>query len=282
MHVVVAGCGWLGTAVARLLLQRGDRVTGVRSSQAGAVALEALGIPSLVLDLADPASAAGLPGDTDAILALQAAQGGGAAAYRRAYVQVNQTLLAAARTLSLRALVYSSSSGIFGQTDGSEVDEATPPMLVSPSSRTLAEGEALLLKGAAQGLPTRIVRLSGLYGPGRLWMLERVRQGLMGLGPGDGTWMNACHQEDAAAVLIAALDRGRDGAIYHATDAEPMRRRDLVNLVAAKLGVTPAQVSLPPGGADRRVQGLRTRAELQVSLRWPSLREGLAPYWPPE
>jgi nucleoside-diphosphate-sugar epimerase len=252
----------------------------VRTTAAGAAELQALGIEPLALDLALPGAAGRLPGDVDAILALQAARGGGEDAYRRAYVEVNLALLEAARRLPLRALVLSSSTGIFGQTDGSDVDETTPPLLASASSRLLAEGEGLLLQGAAAGLPTRIVRLSGLYGPGRTWMLDRVRQGLLGLGAGDGAWMNACHQDDAVTVLVAALDRGRDGAIYHATDAVPMRRRDLVAHVAGRLGLEPPQVALPPGGPDRRVLGLRTRAELQVELRWPSLREGLEPYFP--
>jgi nucleoside-diphosphate-sugar epimerase len=280
MHVLVAGCGWLGRAVAQRLLERGDRVTGARTTGAGAAELEALGLEALALDLAAPGAADRIPGDVDAILALQAARGGGEDAYRRAYVDVNRTLLEAARRLPLRALVHSGSTGIFGQADGSDVDETTSPLLASASSRLLAEGEALLQDGAAAGLPTRIVRLSGLYGPGRTWMLERVRQGLMGLGAGDGTWMNACHQDDAVTVLLAALDRGRDGAIYHATDAEPLRRRDLVNHVAARLGLAPSRVDLAPGGPDRRVLGLRTRAELQVRLRWPSLREGLEPFCP--
>ena len=290
MHVLVAGCGWLGQAVARRLMARGDRVTAVRSTEAGAAELRAQGLECLSMDLARPESAALIPRDVEAIFALQAARGGGEAAYRRAYMQVNETLLAAARTLPLRALVYSGSTGIFGQSDGGDIDETTPPLLTTVSSRTLAAGEALLLRGAAEGLPTRIVRLSGLYGPGRVWMIDRVRQGLMGLGPEDDVWMNACHQEDAVTVLLAALDRGRDGGLYHATDAEPMRRADLVTWIAGKLGLTPGSEAglapgtpIPgkpaPGRPSRRIQGLLTRAELQVALRWPSLWEGLEPFF---
>ncbi|WP_306599919.1 NAD-dependent epimerase/dehydratase family protein [Geothrix sp. 21YS21S-2] len=270
MHVLIAGCGWLGLAAARALAARGDRVTGVRSSPAGAEQLRAAGVEPLVLDLADPASAERLPADLDAILALQAARGGGEPAYHRAYLDANATLLAARPRV--RAFVYTGSTGLFGQRDGSDVDEATPPAPTTPEGLVLAEAERRLLAADA-----RVLRLSGLYGPGRLWVLDGVASGRMGLGPGDGAWMNSCHQDDAVTALLAVLDRGRDGAVYHGTDAWPLRRREVVAFVAARRGLEPAAVAAAPG-PDRRVLGARTREELGFNLRWPSLLEGLEPF----
>lgn len=270
MHVLIAGCGWLGLAAARALAARGDRVTGVRSSPAGAAQLRAAGVQPLELDLADPASAARIPADVDAILALQAARGGGEAAYQRAYLDANATLLAA--RARVRAFVYTGSTGVFGQRDGSDVDEATPPAPTTPEGLVLAEAERRLRAADA-----RVLRLSGLYGPGRLWVLDGVASGRMGLGPGDGAWLNSCHQDDAVTALLAVLDRGRDGAVYHGSDAWPLRRREVVTFVAGRLGRTPATTPAPPG-PDRRVLATRTREELGFRLRWPSLLEGLAPY----
>lgn len=282
MHVLVAGCGWLGAAVARALLARGDRVTGVRSDPGRAEALRALGIAPLALELSDPLAAAALPADLDAIVACQSSGAEGEAPYRRAYLDANRTLLAAARERPVRAFVYTGSTGLFGQRDGSDVDEATPPAPATPGGRILAEAEALLLAAAGQGLPVRILRLSGLYGPGRTWMVDRVARGLLAQGAGDEAWMSSCHQEDAVTALLAALDRGRDGAVYHGTDAVPMRRREVVAFVAERLGIPPprAERSAPPGGPNRRILGERTRAALGFALRWPSLREGLAPLIP--
>jgi len=278
VHILLAGCGWLGTAVAERLLARGDRVTGIRADPERAEGLRALGIEPLPLDLADPAAAERIPRGVQAILALQSARDGSPEAYRRAYLQANATLLAAARRLDLKALVHSGSTGVFTRSDGSEVDEATPPDAGTGTSRVLAEAERLLL-GA--GLPVRIVRLSGLYGPGRTGLIGRVRSGAMALGPGDSAWMNFCHRDDAAAALIAALDAGRDGAVYHASDALPMRRREVVEQVAARLGIPPPVAAEAPAwaGPDRRVSGRRTRAELGLELRWPSLLEGLEPFF---
>ena len=93
MHVLIAGCGWLGSAVAQRLVERGERVTGVRSEPGRAEALRALGVEPLVLDLADPASVSRIPQDVDAIIAMQSAQGEAEMFYRRAYIEANRTLL---------------------------------------------------------------------------------------------------------------------------------------------------------------------------------------------
>jgi nucleoside-diphosphate-sugar epimerase len=281
MHVLVAGCGWLGTAVAARLQARGDRVTGIRAP-GRAEALRPLGIEPLALDLADPASAERIPHGVEAIIALQAARDGSPAAYRQAYVAANATLLRAARRLRVQALVYTGSTGIFARRDGGEVDEATPASGGSGSPAVLAEAERQLLDAATDGVPARIVRLSGLYGPGRVWVIDRVRSGAMALGPGDGAWMNSCHLDDAAEAILAVLDRGRDGGVYHASDALPMRRRDVIRHVAERLGIPPPEAPAAPvaAGPDRRVSGSRTREELGLHLWWPSLKEGLAPFLP--
>src|SRR5512144_1342142 len=125
MHVLVAGCGWLGSAVARALTARGDRVTGARRDAAQAGALAALGIAPLAVDLAAPGAARKLPRDLDAVVACQSADADGEGPYRRAYVDANRELLEAASAGEAR-FVYTGSSGVFGQRDGSDVDEATP------------------------------------------------------------------------------------------------------------------------------------------------------------
>ena len=283
MHVLVAGCGWLGRALAKALLERGDRVTAVRRDASRLEDLRSLGAETLALDLADPASMARVPPDVEAIVACQAAGSDGVEPYRKAYLRGNATLLAAAEQLPLRALVYTGSTGVFGQRDGSDVDESTPPAPASPSAEVLVEAERMLLAAAGRGVPARIVRLSGLYGPGRTGIVDRVRSGALALGPGDGAWMCFCHLEDAVAAALAALDRGRDGAVYHATDARPARRREVVEWIAGRLGIAPPRAGgaegapADRGGADRRVLGERTRDELSLTLAFPSFREGLAP-----
>ncbi len=276
MHVVVAGCGWLGLAVARALLAQGHRVTGIRRDSARAAELVGQGIQPLVLDLLDPTAHLALPADTDAIVACQAASGGDAQAYRDAYLTANQTLLRAAERLPLRALVYTGSTGVFGQTDGSDVHETTQPLPTTATGEVLVQAEDLLRHAAATGSPTRIVRLSGLYGPGRWGTLQRVRSGALALGPGDDAFMNFCHQADAVQVVLAALDRGQDGAVYHGSDGHPPTRREVVQWVAEHLGIPACHSSTMPMGPNRRIRSVWTRQILGIPLQYPDFRSGLA------
>jgi len=276
MHVLVAGAGWLGTALCEALVARGERVTAVRRDPARAAELSRLGVAALIVDLGSPGTAARLPGDLDAVVACQAAASDGEAAYRRAYLDANRTLLEAAARASVRGFVYTGSTGVFGQRDGSDVDEATPPAPTSATAEVLVAAEELVrsLGGAA-----RVVRLSGLYGPGRTGVVERVRTGTLALGADDGAWMNFCHREDAVRAVLAALDRGAEGAVYHASDAGPAPRREVVRWIASRLGVEPS-TSNPDAGraaANRRVLASWTRAALGLTLAFPTFREGHAP-----
>lgn len=285
MHVLVAGIGWLGKALAAELLRQGRRVSGVRRHVERQAALVEMGISPVVADLADPRAVEHLPDDVDAVVVCTAPTGGDLDSYRTAYVETNRTLLAWAAARGLSGYVYTGSSGVFGQDDGGDVDEETPVSPSGESAEVLVQAERLVLDAARErGVPTRVVRLTGLYGPGRTGIVERVRSGALGLGTGDDAWMNFCHRDDAVGFVLAALARGRDGAVYHGTDAHPTRRRDVVAHVAERLGVPPRIVTdedRGPGGrrgANRRVLSEKSRHELAIELRYPSFREGLAPF----
>jgi hypothetical protein len=86
-------------------------------------------------------------------------------------------------------------------------------------------------------------------------------------------------------VILAALQWGRAGAVYHASDAGPATRRDVVSWIAARIGLSPPRDERGPvprfgRGANRRVSGEATRRELRIALAYPSFREGFAPFLP--
>jgi nucleoside-diphosphate-sugar epimerase len=276
MRVLVAGCGWLGTAVARALVARGDRVTGIRRDPARAAALAELNVTPLVMDLAAPGAADRLP-TVDVVVACQSSATDTPEAYRAAYLTATRALLEGARRSGARAFVYTSSTGVFGQRDGADVDEATAPAPASPTAQVLVEAERLVLAAVGIGYPGQVLRLSGLYGPGRLGTIDRVRRGAIALGAGDDAFMNFCHLDDAVAFVLAALDRGQAGATWHGSDATPPRRREVVEWLAARLGIPPPRLpegAAAPPGPNRRILSARTREALGVTLRYPSFREG--------
>jgi nucleoside-diphosphate-sugar epimerase len=160
------------------------------------------------------------------------------------------------------------------------VAEDAPPRPASPTAEVLAEAERLVLDAASRGVRASLVRLSGLYGPGRVGILDRVRTGALALGPGDDAWMSFCHQDDAAEIVLAALERAPAGSVLHGSDAHPATRREVVEWIAARLGIPPPRTDRPFAGPNRRILSARTRASLGVALRWPSFRDGLAPLVP--
>lgn len=283
MEVLLAGCGWLGREVAGRLLARGDRVTAMTRTAESASLLRERGIVASALDLAAPGASQSIRGRYDGIVAMQSASGPGTAAYERAYIDATRAVLASEGAAGA-AFVYVSSTGVFGQTDGSWVDESTQPTPADETAEVLVEAERLVLDRSWHRAHPRIVRCSGLYGPGRTGTIERVRSGSLALGDGDETWMNFCHRDDAAVAVIAALDCGSPGGIYHASDASPAMRRDVVSWIATRLSVDPSR--RPEGsalrgrrGANRRVSSEATRRELSTALGYPSFREGLAPFF---
>jgi nucleoside-diphosphate-sugar epimerase len=280
MQVLIAGCGWLGKAVGRRLLERGDRVVGIRRSPSARSELERLGIEPLLIDLTEPGVERRLPRGLDGIVACLAPGAPGVEAYERAYLRGVRPLLEHAARDGTGGFVYTGSTGVFGEDVGEEVDERTPVSPVGETGRILEQAERQVVSEPdGRGLRASVVRLSGLYGPGRFGVIDRVRSGRLALGPGDDRWMNFCHLEDAVRSVVAALDRGRGGTVYHASDAEPVRRRELVRWVAAGLGIDPPVRESGPAsarGGNRRISAAWSRAQLGVELAYPTFRDGLA------
>jgi len=284
MHHLVAGCGWLGGEIARRLVARGDRVTAIVRTETSAERLRAEGVEARALDLTEDHGAWDLPPIFDGVVAAVSAAGPSIEAYRRAYVDATRNLLGAEAVAHV-PFVYVGSTGVFGEGDGSWVDETTPASPGDAKADVLLTAERLVLDTMRHAAKPVVVRCSGLYGPGRSGVIERVRSGTLSLGAGDEAWMNFSHRDDAADVVVAALDRGRPGAIYHATDAAPAMRRDVVGWIAARLGIDAARGearNTVPGrsGLNRRVSGEATRRELCVPLAYPTFREGFAPLLP--
>ncbi|HET6437773.1 MAG TPA: NAD-dependent epimerase/dehydratase family protein [Anaeromyxobacter sp.] len=275
MHVLVVGCGWLGAEVARVAAVRGDQVTAVRRDAGRSAALRDLGVALCSLDVSIPGAASRLP-RADAVIACQSAETGSVAAYRAAYLSVNAEVLSMVARCGAR-MVYTGSTGVFGQADGADVDESSPPTPASATAEVLLQAEESITRAARGGIHACVLRLSGLYGPGRAGILERVRSGRLSLGPGDDVWMNFCHRADAVQLALAALAQGRPGGTYHGSDEEPTRKGEVVSWVARALGVSPHRDGAPAEGPSRRILSSWTRRTLGVELAYRSFREGLAP-----
>lgn len=248
----------------------GDTVYGLRRDP---TALPP-GVIPVAADLTDRGSLHGVPVDADAVVYAASADARDESAYRAAYVDGLHHLLWSLEERGGRPhrLLYSSSTGVYGQEDGSFVDEDSPTEPARPTGHVLLEGEGAAI-GA--GVPAVIVRFGGIYGPGRTRLLESVRSGRAMLPPG-AEWTNRIHRDDCAGVLRHLLRLDAPHTCYVGVDCESADRRDVLRHLAQLVGAPPpSRDGTQPEEAPR---GKRCRNDRLLAsgyrFRYPSYREG--------
>lgn len=268
-NYLIAGCGDLGLRAAALLLAAGHRVHGLRRSPPAAAPA---GLQWHAADLTRPATLDTLPADITHLLYAVTPGGRNEAAYRAVFIDGLQALT---RRLapSLQRIVFASSSAVYGEHHGGWVDEATPVAPLGFNGRVLAEAEQWL---AALPLETVSLRLAGLYGPGRLSLLDRLRRGEARAPREPVHWANRMHADDAAAALAHLLALPDPAPTYIGCDDTPLPLRDLYQALADLLGAP----AVPEGAAPAAVGSKRlSNGRLKASgfdLRWPDSRAGYA------
>ena len=278
---LIVGCGYLGKRVARLLVERGDRVFGTTRSLGRGIELSRLGIEAVVADVTVPDSLARLP-EVDRILYCVGFDRSKGLPIRTVYVD---GLRHALGHLIERAgkLVYASSTGVYGQDDGGWVDEDSPAEPLSESGRACLEAEGVVRSYETDGrLPSTILRFSGLYGPGRIMLRDALMQGKPISGD-PGRCLNVVHIDDAATAAVAALDRGQAGSLYLVSDDRPAPRREFYALAAEVLKAPEPRFESPEPGSpkagreesNKRVSNARMHAELGVNLAYPDITTGV-------
>lgn len=252
-RVLVAGAGSVGTLAGLLLAADGHEVHALRRSADRVPAP----LRPIAADLTDRASLAALDGPYDEVLVTTSADGRDVAAYRHAYVRGTATLLdhLGATQRPPRLVSFTSSTGVHG--DGETVvDETTPPAPARATAEVLVEAERLLDE---HELTTSVLRLSGIYGPGRTRLVDRARGGAT-VGPGPD-WTNRVHVVDAARALVHVHGLEVVEPRWVVSDDEPARRHDVLAWLADVLGAPAVRVdhdAEPRHG--KRVSNARLRA----------------------
>jgi nucleoside-diphosphate-sugar epimerase len=269
-RIVIAGCGDVGSALGVRLAQAGHEVWGVRRHP------ERLPSPlrAVAADLCEPASLRALPADPEVIVYAAAADERSETAFRRAYVDgVRNVIRAAAQGGTVRLLAFTSSTAVYGQQDGEWIDEAAATEPTGFNGRLVLEGEQLVL---GSGLPAVVVRLAGIYGPGRTRLLDDVRAGRP-VCRGDGpVYTNRVHRDDCAGALAHVLGLSRPDPVWLAVDDEPAARCDVLRWLASRLGVPPPiHVPGPAESPGKRCRNAKLRGS-GWTPRYPTFRDGYA------
>ena len=266
-RLLLAGCGFVGLSAARLFHARGWEVTALTGS--GESAQRLAGEPFLVLacDINEPDRLAAL-GSFDAVVDCVSSGRGGAADYRRVYLEGARSLLKAVHPARF---VFTSSTSVYAQTDGSVVSEDSSAEPSRETGRILRDTEEVVL-----GAGGHVLRLAGLYAPGRWALLEGYLAGSAVI-EGDGTrWMNQVHRDDAAAALEFVLTHNVPPGIYNVADDTPVTQGEAYAILADHFGkplppVGPVELDRKRGWTSKRVSNAKLRA-----LGWRPRYEGFS------
>lgn len=283
-RILIAGCGYVGNAAAHLFLAAGWEVEGWRvSSPTGG---EAYRVAAIDLTDAGAVEARAAGAQFDAVIQCASTRGGEAEAYRRIYLQAARHL----RKAFPRARhFFASSTSVYAQEGGEWVTEESPAEPRHETGRILRRTEDEVLAG--DGI---VLRLAGIYGPGRSALLEKFLSGRATLEPpATERFVNQAHRDDIAAalVLLAARFRGDDppaARVFNISDNHPRTRRECFTWLAQRLARP-----LPPvveetgarrrGSSNKRVSSARLLA-LGWTPRYPTferaMEESILPAWP--
>lgn len=283
--LVVFGAGYVGGAVARQAAAAGLRVTALTRNAAKAAELRAAGVATVEADLAGPEWPARVPAEADFVLNSVSSGGGGVAGYQHSYVDGMRAVVAWAQRGRVGTLVYTSSTSVYPQGGGARVDENSSTQPAGERAALLLAAEALAL-GAAQpaGGVARsfVLRLAGIYGPGRHHILDQLRGGEALPGAGAHV-LNLAHRDDIVAAIGAcfAAPATVAGGIFNVADDEPATKAELAAWVAARLGLPsprfdPTIESRRRGAAvpDRVILNGRLKAQLGWRPAYPGFRAG--------
>lgn len=258
-RVLIAGCGDLGN---RLLARLGGwQVHGLRRN----VSRLAPGIVPVSADLSDPSTLDPAAGDWDAVVYTATPGERTPEGYRQAYVTGMQALLDRVRA---RRLIMVSSTAVFGQDEGEWVDEASPTEPQRFNGEILLEAERVAAD--AGGI---VLRLSGIYGPGREYLVRSVRSGPVECRRAPPIWTNRIHSEDCAGALAHLLELEQPDALYLASDARPAPRWDVLEWLAERLGVAGPVETAAEAGQGKRIDADRLFRS-GFALQYPDYRAG--------
>ncbi len=281
-RLLVLGCGYIGAEVLRQATRAGWQAQGVVRSAASAERLVAEGLEVTSFDV--------LSGDLnvlgegwDAVVYALSAGGGGEAAYAAAYTTGPARVARWVEQKKFRSLVLTSSTGVYRQ-EG-EVDEASVAGGDGPSDALVAGEQAIL----SASIPVRcVLRLGGLYGPGRHYLLDQLRRGERVVGGVVSYRINYLHQHDAASAVLAAVSAPVGAHLFNVTDGHPVTKEALAGWICQQLGgPAPTFDASAPAGPraqrtgrvtpDRWVRSEAIRAKLGWKPQFSSVFEGLKP-----
>lgn len=273
--ILIVGCGYVGTTLGELLLKRHHQVVALTRTKH----VFKSGILGIQGDVSDGSGFDAVPYDIDQVVYAVSANSHNDAAYEQAYVVGLRNTISFLTPVckQLSRIVFVSSTGVYGQDDGSWVDENSPCNPSGFSGKRLLEGEELC-RATGKGV---ICRLGGIYGPGRESFIQFVTSGEAVIYPGYPRFSNRIHRDDCAGIIAHILGMPNPESVYLGVDCDPADRSEVISWIAKRAGISQpkAVTGEPPAG---RFFGTNKRCSNKKIIdsgyvfRYPSYREGYA------
>jgi nucleoside-diphosphate-sugar epimerase len=270
-RVLIAGCGYVGTATADLFQSAGWEVEGWTHSVDSASQLSAKPYPVRAVDITDRDAVQGAGRTFNAIIHCASTSGGGAESYRRIYFQGATNLI---QILQPDRFLFTSSTSVYAQTNGEWVDEDSAAEPQHETGKILRETEEVVRQSGGM-----VARLAGIYGPGRSALLRKFLTGEARLENGGGRYQNQAHRDDIASALLHLAKLPDNPGLVNVTDNEPLTQRECYEWLTAKLNRP-----LPPersqtrdrkrGSSNKRVSNQKMRT-LGWAPEFPSFPAGM-------
>jgi len=282
--VFIAGCGYIGERIAHLYHDAGADVTCMVRAPENRSRLETAGFPVVVATIDNLTALPPLDVADRILLYLVPPPGGGIADSR-----ARNFIARISEAEKPAKIIYMSATSVYSGTGGDVLTEESPAAPDSAMGKRRLDAENVFLEyGAARGVPVVILRVSGIYGPGRLPLMQ-ISQGQPLLNEDESGPSNRIHADDLAAVCMAAADKGIDGDIFNISDGHPSSMTSYFNACADALGFPrQPQVTLAEArqvmsplmfsyvNQSRIIDNSRMKSRLNVKLRYKTLSNGLA------
>lgn len=283
--VMIFGCGYVGMSLAERLLQAGVRVGALTRNAEKAKRLQELGLEQVVVADLDSSDWHAEVGDYQAVVNCVSSAGGGLAGYEKSYIEGQRSILTWAKGRGVQTYLYTSSTSVYPQDGGVQVDESADTADAPATGQVLLRAEGLIAESADEFGRWYVLRLAGIYGPGRHYLLDQLRAGETVIAGVGDYHLNLIHRDDIVRGICAALSQQvAESGVYNLADNEPTTKEALVNWLAAELGCS-APVFDPElktarmqrrGGRmpDRIIVNARAKAEFSWEPLYPSFQAG--------
>ena len=286
--VFIFGCGYLGIRLADTLIATGHEVGALTKNETFADVLRARGITEVIVDRLESHTWHSLVGnDYTKIINCVSSAGNGLSGYESSYYEGQASIIQWAKSHSIETFVYTSSTSVYPENSGGLVSEDSlkEDSVHSDTAQVLIRSENLIESNQSHFDDYFILRLSGIYGPKRHYLLNQIQSSSAIAGSGD-YFMNMIHIDDIVTAIIGLINVKADipSGIYNLSDDMPTQKKVVVEWLANELGiavptfdkysVTQRNVSRKTRTKNRRIANTKIKQVMGLVLKYPTYKEG--------